>query len=64
MESGISKARRHWGALLERAKSGEQIVITRYGVPVAVIGPTVAFKTSELDTSGEPEAPTYFKPGA
>jgi prevent-host-death family protein len=40
MESvGLSDAKTHLSALLERVAQGEEITITRHGVPVAVLVP-------------------------
>ncbi len=36
---GSYEARIHWGALLDRVAKGEEITITRYGVPVARLVP-------------------------
>lgn len=36
---GVYDARTSFSALLERAEAGEEIVITRHGVPVAMLGP-------------------------
>ncbi len=40
MEITYSQARRSFSNLLERAAQGERITITRYGKPVAELGPT------------------------
>lgn len=42
MEITYSQARRLFSDLLERAAQGERITITRYGKPVAELGPTAA----------------------
>ena len=42
MEVPYSQARRSFASLLERAAQGERITITRYGKPVAELGPTAA----------------------
>ncbi|RJR41619.1 MAG: type II toxin-antitoxin system Phd/YefM family antitoxin [Deltaproteobacteria bacterium] len=36
---GVSEAKTHFSQLLDRVAKGEEITITRYGVPVAVLGP-------------------------
>ncbi|RMF31325.1 MAG: type II toxin-antitoxin system prevent-host-death family antitoxin [Chloroflexi bacterium] len=36
---GVYEARTHFAKLIERVERGEHIVITRYGVPVAVLQP-------------------------
>ena len=42
MKITYSQARRSFASLLERAAQGERITITRYGKPVAELGPTAA----------------------
>lgn len=39
MEVGTFEAKTHLSELLERARRGERITITRHGVPVAVLCP-------------------------
>jgi prevent-host-death family protein len=36
---GLSEAKAHWRALLDRVAAGERITITRRGVPVAMLVP-------------------------
>ena len=39
---GAYEAKTHLPSLLKRVEQGEQILITRHGVPVAVLGPPPA----------------------
>ena len=41
-EIGVYDARASFSALLERAERGEEVVITRHGQPVAMLGPPPA----------------------
>jgi len=43
-EISIAKAKAEFAALVARAESGEQIVVTRNGRPVACIGPLPKFE--------------------
>jgi prevent-host-death family protein len=39
MEVTTAEAKKHLSALLKRVEGGERVTITRYGRPVAVLGP-------------------------
>jgi prevent-host-death family protein len=61
-EIGIHELRTHWARILERAKDGERITITRHGVPVALLVP---FKEEpELETSGSTKEDARLKPAS
>ncbi len=44
---GAYEAKTHLSKLLERVIKGEQITITRHGVPVAILQPPVPLRKSE-----------------
>jgi len=44
MKVGAYEAKTHFSQLLDRVAAGERIVITRHGVPVAVLEPFEASK--------------------
>jgi len=43
-EVGAYEAKTHLSELLERVKKGEQITITKHGVPVAVLKPVEEYR--------------------
>jgi prevent-host-death family protein len=40
--ASVAEAKAHFSALIKKAESGEEVVVTRSGVPVARIVPAVA----------------------
>ena len=51
---GAYEAKTHLSELLERVKKGEQITITKHGVPVAVLRPVEEYKKNDpIDTIRE-----------
>lgn len=51
--ASVGEAKAHFSALIKRAESGEEVVVTRSGVPVAKIVPaTVARERSFANDEG------------
>lgn len=48
-EVSAYEAKTHLSQLLERARKGERIVITRHGTPVAELGPPGAVQQADPD---------------
>jgi prevent-host-death family protein len=48
-EVSAYEAKTHLSQLLERARQGERIVITRHGAPVAELGPCNAVQQADAD---------------
>ena len=48
-EVSAYEAKTHLSQLLERARQGERIVITRHGTPVAELGPPGAVRQADAD---------------
>ena len=48
-EISAYEAKTHLSQLLERARQGERIVITRHGTPVAELGPPGAVQQADAD---------------
>ena len=47
---GVYKAKTHLPKLLERVKKGERIIISKHGVPIAVLQPFAHRETSDAAT--------------
>jgi prevent-host-death family protein len=45
---GLCEARTHWSKLLKRVSNGEQIVITKHGVPIARLVPADESKKDDV----------------
>lgn len=48
MEVGMFEAKTNPSALVEQARNGEEVIITRHGQPVAMIVPSVAPKQERV----------------
>ncbi len=49
LEIGVYEARTKFSELLDRVAKGEKLIITRRGVPVAVIAPVSLHKSRKVD---------------
>jgi prevent-host-death family protein len=50
---GAYEAKTHLSELLDRVQRGERIVITRHGVPVAILQPPMASGTMDAASAAE-----------
>lgn len=48
MEVGAFEAKTHLSQLLDQVGKGEQIIITRHGTPVAVLGPVAGVQKKDV----------------